>query len=146
MGFRNGKEMGRSGQALTSALGSTTPYPIFLNSWSQLSVQTGTKPRAQPAPQHLQPSPCTHSGLRISSKASFNLLSPINIKGVYIFFHPNFTSFSPEKAQSEDVTPCPTLSPEPAERSVPGSGLLYACSDEAAQKRAWETFNFPSFR
>lgn len=114
--------------------------PAVCTNWDQALSTTSTAAIWQ----HLQP--CPHSGLCTRSKASFNLLSPINIKGVYNFFHPNFTSFSPEKAQSEDVTRCPTLSLEPAELSVPGSGLFYACSDEAARKRAWETFNFPSFR
>lgn len=152
--------MGRSGRAPTSAVVLPHVTPFSPSNGSQFGLTTGTKhhggwtaPSAAAVWQHLQTSPAsqrTRSRLRVSGKAIFNLFSPINIKRAYIFFHPNFTSFfrslSPAKDEPEDVTLCPTPSPEPAVRSVPFAGLAYVCSDEAEQKQAWEDFNFPSFR
>lgn len=71
-------------------------------------------------------------------KGGLHLLPPI--------FYFLFPSLSPIKDEPEDVTSCPTLSPEPAVRSVSFARLAYVCSDKAEQKQTWEDFNFPRFR
>lgn len=144
--------MGRCGQALTCALGPTTHrfaspqqlVPVISTNWDQTPwcpdrrQHTAASANQPPQPAHaleaLREQPGNPQPLLLETETDSHPLPP-----KFYFLLP---SLSPAKDEPEDVSSCPTVSPEPAIRSLPFAGLAHACSDEAEQPRAREDFNF----